>query len=241
MRELLEGRSDLSTFLVHFTRTQDDGTTGRSVLLKILNDQTLKATQVHGIARSRLEGSPVEGLFSVVCMSEAPMAHWSMLCADIPGRTWRFAPYGLVFTKDWARRFSFNPVWYLNTLAGQDWLTTPLNELADIAIRGKALARSEAGDLVNVRYRDSQIAKLLPFIETAGVGKDFSWEREWRRVGCVAFLPKETVAVLVPEEDHFAFKAEYEQQCAESGWPPAALNLVDPTWPLTRIQPAIEM
>lgn len=239
--ELLEGRSDLSTFLVHFTRTQDDRSTGRSVLLKILNDQNLKATRVHGIAKSRLEGSPVEQLFAVVCMSEAPMAHWSMLCAEIPGRTWRFAPYGLVFTKDWARRLSFNPVWYLNTLAGQDWLTTPLNDLADIAISGQALAKNDEGALVSVRFRDSQVAKLLPFIETAGVGKDFSWEREWRRVGSVSFLPRETVAVLVPEEDQPSFKAEYEQQCAESGWSPTPLNLVDPAWPLTRIKSAIEM
>jgi len=241
VRELLEGRSDLSTFLVHFTRPQDDGTTGRSVLLKILNDQTIKASRVHGIGKSLLEGSPVEHLFAVVCMSEAPMTHWSMLCSEIPGRSWRFAPYGLVFSKDWARGFSFNPVWYLNTAPGQDWLTQPLNELAEIAKSGQALTKNGDAGLEKVRFRDSQIAKLLPFVETAGVGKDFSWEREWRRVGSVAFLPRQTVAVLVPEEDQPAFRADYEEQCTDSGWSPAPLNLVDPTWPSTRIESVIKL
>ncbi len=228
---------------MHFTRGQADGTSAREVLLKILNGQVLKASRVHGIGKALLEekAAPQEVLdqLSVVCMSEAPMAHWSMFCSEIPGRSWRFAPYGLVFTKDWARGYGFNPVWYLNTVPGQSWLTTPLNELAQIASNGKARAWDGNGELKDVRFRDSQIAKILPFIETAGVGKDFSWEREWRRVGSVSFLPQETVAVLAPEEDHPAFQAEYDRQCESSDWPTTTLNLVDPTWPLSRIQGAV--
>ena len=77
--------------------------------MKILNDQTLKASRVHGIGKALLEGlsvpQEVRDRFAVICMSEAPMAHWSMLCSEIPGRSWRFAPYGLVFTKDWAGEY----------------------------------------------------------------------------------------------------------------------------------------
>ncbi len=177
----------------------------------------------------------------MLCMSEVPMEYWSMLCGDIPGRSWRFEPYGLVFTKEWARRWSFNPVWYLNTSVGQQWLTTPLNELAVVARRGGAVVGNPDGTFSTVRFRDSQIAKLLPFIETAGIGKDFSWEREWRRVGSLAFVPGDTVAVLVPEADQASFRAEYERQCSDSGWDPPPLNFVDPKWPLAKIKPAIGM
>ena len=252
VKELLAERSDLSTFLVHFTRVQDDGTTGRDVLLKILNDQTLKATRAHGMAKSRLDEMgrslpdgqsvphEVADRLSVVCMSEAPMPHWSMLCADIPGRSCKFSPYGLVFSKTWALRHSFNPVWYLNTTPGQTWLTTPVNELAELATEGKARAKAADGGWEKIRFRDSQIARLLPFIETAGVGKDFSWEREWRRVGSVAFLIRQIVAVLAPETDHLAFQAAYERQCEQSESETENLNLVDPTWPLARIKSAFE-
>lgn len=175
----------------------------------------------------------------VMCMSEAPMQHWSMLCADIPGRSCKFSTYGLVFSKTWAQRHSFNPVWYLNTTPGQTWLTTPVNELAEMATKGKALAKTAEGEWEKVRFRDSQIAKLLPFIETAGVGKDFSWELEWRRVGSVAFVIRQIGAVLAPEADHVAFQAEYDRQCEHAEWETATLNLVDPAWPRSRIETVV--
>lgn len=162
-----------------------------------------------------------------------------MLCDEIPGRSWLFAPYGLVFTKEWARGYSFNPVWYLNTMRGQTWLTTPLNELAEMAHSGMAFTKGDDGTWKKALFRDSQIAKLLPFIETAGVGKDFSWEREWRRVGSLPFTVGSTVAVLAPESDHAAFQTDYEQQCDDSGWPSTTLNLVDPNWPVDRIRDAV--
>jgi len=141
--------------------------------------------------------------------------------------------------KTWAQGYSFNPVWYLNTTPGQTWLTTPLNELAEMATKGKALKKGADGAWKQVRFRDSQIAKLLPFIETAGVVKDFSWEREWRRVGSVAFVIPQVVAVLAPESDHVAFQAEYERQ-RDADLAPVTLNLVDPSWPVARIKSAVD-
>lgn len=246
VEELLAGRSDLSTFLVHFTRAQS-GATGRDVLLKILSERLLKASNVHGIAKSLVESDTVpldvrddvRNRLAVVCMSEVPVDYWSMLCTDIPGRSWRFAPYGLVFTKDWARSWSFNPVWYLNTVMGSTWLTTPFNELMEAAHSGRAFRKNEQGNWEQVGFRESQIARVLPYIETAGVGKDFSWEREWRRVGSLSFIPRDTVAVLAPEADHATFQKDYDDMSATSGAPPTPLNLVDPSWPVSSLREAV--
>lgn len=246
VEELLAGRSDLSTFLVHFTRAQS-GATARDVLLKILYERLLKASNVHGIAKGLVESDTVpldvrddvRNRLAVVCMSEVPVDYWSMLCTDIPGRSWRFAPYGLVFTKDWARSWSFNPVWYLTTVMGSTWLTTPFNELMEAAYSRRAFRKNEQGNWEQVGFRESQIAMVLPYIETAGVGKDFSWEREWRRVGSLSFIPRDTVAVLAPEADHAAFQRDYDDMSATSGAPPTPLNLVDPSWPVSSLREAV--
>ena len=86
VEELLAGRSDLSTFLVHFTRAQGEAT-GRDVLLKILHERLLKASHVHGIAKNLVESDSVplevrddvRNRLAVVCMSEVPVDYWSML------------------------------------------------------------------------------------------------------------------------------------------------------------------
>lgn len=85
--------------MVHFTRDQD-GATARDVLLKILTERLLKASHVHDIAKSLVESDTVppevrdevRNRLAVLCMSEAPVDYWSMLCSEIPGRSWRFAP-----------------------------------------------------------------------------------------------------------------------------------------------------
>lgn len=145
----------------------------------------------------------------------------------------------MVFTKDWARGWSFNPVWYLNTVRGSTWLTTPLNELMEAAYSRQAFRRNEQGNWEQVGFRESQIAKVLPYIETAEVGKDFSWEREWRRIGSLSSIPEDSVAVLAPEADHAAFQEDYDDLSEASGAPSTLLNLVDPNWPISSSRDAV--
>ena len=108
--------------------------------------------------RVALKGLPVEQLFAVICMSEAPIAHWSMLCSSIPGRMWNFALYGLVFSKDWARTFSFNPVWYLNTLAGQIGSPRPSTSLRTL----RSMARRWSGAIGETLRRFASTTLKLP-------------------------------------------------------------------------------
>lgn len=51
IEELIHRRSDLSTFLVHFTRDTDDGMTGRENLLSILTSNFIRARNAYGMAR----------------------------------------------------------------------------------------------------------------------------------------------------------------------------------------------
>ena len=185
---LLQKRTDLSTLITHFTRDTENGTACQN-LLSILTEGCLRADKEQGLAANR--GFPEQ---QVVCFTEAPMeVAWTMV-QDIQGRRKNLGPYGVVFTKAWARNQGANPVWYIDaTPNGRDWLTNDVNRMvSDAAVEETA----------------TRILRLTPFFEPmgdwrakGGVRRDFSWEREWRRVGDLTFSLRDLATVLAPKHE----------------------------------------
>src|SRR5438270_9741867 len=170
--ELLQRRSDLSTFLVHFTRDLDTGS-ARQNLLSILTARSIDARNVHGMTRVLAAADPaVAAVQRCVCLTETPIEHTWMMCRPIANRQNQFSPYGLAFPKAWARRSGVNPVWYLDITPGHDFLTRPINDLIEIAGLGEArafVADGRSGKLLaRVSAARSQVARLAPFIEMMG-------------------------------------------------------------------------
>lgn len=145
IESLLHRRTDLSTFVVHFTRDTTTGevTTAYDNLMNILWFGKLEARTIYGMAKDLAERIPeVAETQRSVCFTETPLEHAWMMCADIEGRGIKFSGYGVAFTKTFARRRGANPVWYLDiTPSGHDWLTNPINRMVKEA-EAEASART---------------------------------------------------------------------------------------------------
>jgi len=234
IEDLLQRRSDLSTFLLHFTRAVRDRSS-KDNLLSIMRDSKIEARTCLGMGK---DTAPDDASFQesqrVVCFTETPIEHAWMMCADIAGRANSIGPHGIAFTKVWARANHANPVWYLDISArgGRDWLTQPFN-----ALRDDGLKRAQREQQSLARYPISQI---LPFLEQMGptcVGrKEFWWEREWRHVGSLAFSWSDVVAVFAPTGEH-GYLRDAMTQMGNGGCPPPPF--LDPNWGLERMVSAL--
>jgi len=217
IREVLNRRTDLSTFIVHLTRDSGGGT-ARQALDSIISSRKLRARTPMGWAKD--EDDPKDRKKQtqrVVCFSETPLEHIYLLVTEIEGRSTRLQPYGLAFTKLVARRMGINPIWYIDMTPGQKkkWaLRNAIEELRDDAIK--------AGN-----FHAKPIARLTPFMEQMGTWptrnsqKEFWWEREWRHVGDLR-LPKQKIIWLCPED-------EWDSLPADIG------PVIDPRWGLEQI------
>jgi hypothetical protein len=220
IRDVLNRRTDLSTFVVHLTRDKD-GRTARDALVSIMNTGYLRAETAMGWAKDEdVRTDPSKQTQRVICFSETPLEHIYSLVADIEGRKTRLRPYGLAMTKVTARKLGINPIWYVDQTAGQSkqWVVSKaLDELRDAAI-------------ADGNFHQSTIAKVTPFMEQMGSWpgrrpKEFWWEREWRHAGGLS-LPPRKVIWLCPEEEMGLVREETGQQ---------RVPMLDPRWGLEQI------
>jgi hypothetical protein len=213
IREVLNRRTDLSTFVVHLTR-DSEGRTARQALDSIISGRMLRARTPMGWAKEQDDPKdPKKQTQRVVCFSETPLEHIYSLVTDIEGRAIRLQPYGLAFTKLVARRMGINPIWYIDMTPGQDWiLQRAIETLRDEAIK-------------TGKFHEQPMARLTPFLEQMGTWptrqKEFWWEREWRHVGDL-LLAASGIIWLCPEN--------------ESDSLPAGIGpIIDPRWGLEQI------
>jgi hypothetical protein len=212
--DIIARRTDLSTFLVHLTRTST-GCSGKNRLKSIILCDAITATSAFGPAARKMRNSnlSIESQ-KCVCFTETPLEHVSLLTAPIEGRRIKFEPYGIVITKKQGRKYGTNPVWYLDTTPGHNWLTNPLDGMIVKAIPNGIT---------------DPLFELTPFIEQFGLGKDFSWEREWRVAGGYP-LPDRYI-LLCPEAEHQEFCAVLK----EAGKTSDDVPMLDPAWGLETI------
>ena len=220
IENLLRRRPDLSTFIVHFTRDLGDRA-ARDNIVSILSDRCLTAGSKHGKAKDY--DVPNQ---DVVCFTETPLEHAWTLVAEIEGRQVPLRPYGVVFTKIWARRRGVEPCLVYSATPGRDWvLSKSIDSMMKRAI--------ESGN------SEHEIFSLAPLIEvmgtwpTTGRRSEFWWEREWRTVGDMTFSWDDLVAVFAPEEEHSHIRTELQNL-----WPDhdlSGLKFLDTEWGLERM------
>lgn len=223
IRDVLNRRNDLSTFVVHLTKAT--ASSPKQNLESIISEGKLRAGSAMGWADEQDDPSdPARQSQRVVSFSETPLEHIYSLVADISGRQIELQPYGLAFTKMAARRIGINPVWYVDRTAGapHQWrLSKALNELKQSAVA--------KGD-----FHSSATAKLLPFCQVMGTWPDhqveFWWEREWRHPGDLAFTVDAVSLWLCPEAEIEDFTTHVLQQGATK-----KPQCIDPRWGLEQI------
>lgn len=236
IEDLLHRRTDLSTFLVHFTRDTDaPPSSARDKLLRILRTRRLRARSAYGMGAELAARFPhVAGTQKVVCFTETPLEHAWMMCQQIEGRSVQFDGHGVAFTKSFARREGVNPVWYLDITRGHSWLTEPIRELLELAV-DDATPEGEA-DPDPEELAEAPILRLTPFVEQMGtpleIRKEFWWEREWRHVGDLRFTTDDIVVVFAPQAEHDWL---WEQLVQSPDYPGGTLAFVDAHWGLERM------
>lgn len=224
IKEVIARRTDLSTFLVHLTRSQGE-VTAKDCLKKILKDKEILAKSAFGMAKEGLsQNANLLNSQNCVCFTETPLEYLHLMIGEIEGRQCDFSPYGVAITKNLGRKLSLNPIWYVDITPGHDWLTEPINQLID--------------DVKNeTDLEKCPILKIAPFIETMGSSKgmgkgyrkEFWWEREWRHVGNFRLPP--TKIILCPENEFSEFNDFIDKNTIYR----QTYSLVDPNWGLEEI------
>jgi hypothetical protein len=224
IRDVLLQRSDLSSFLVHFTRRTEDGKSAHSNLKRILRTKTIEARNAFGPAKS-LRRKDRESQ-QCVSFSEVPLEHIDCLTFEIPRRRIRLSPFGLAFSKMRGRERGANPVWYVDITPGHDFLTKAVNEMIEAS-------QADGG------FRESPLARICPFMEQMGTGtrcadgenyqKEFWWEREWRHVGDFHFGESDIAFGFAP----VSYIEEFEKLMRHSRR--RSVRFVDPRWSTERM------
>jgi hypothetical protein len=216
IRAVLQRRNDLATFVVHFTR-QSALATAEQNLVEMLVHGCIEARTPMGWASRAAARIGVEAVESqkVVCFSEAPLEHLYSLTGDIEGRRVPLEPYGIAFTKMVARRKGANPIWYVDMTYGHEWhAANALDRLREEAVRYSMSP--------NNSFREHPAAALLPFFEGMGTWqrgrKEFWWEREWRKIGHLAFRPEDVALIVAPEETHSALQRHFSRPLIDASW-----------------------
>ena len=217
IREVLQRRSDIATFVVHFTR-QHGALTAEQNLVRILVQGCIEARSPMGWARRDTTqlGPVVADAQKTVCFSEAPLEHFYTLTTQIDGRRVALEPYGIAFTKMVARRKGANPVWYVDMSDGHSWdLAHALDRMRDEA-RRKAIREGAAS------FVSDPASAILPFIEQMGTWsttqKEFWWEREWRKLGNFSFSSEEVALIIAPEVAHPALHRAFSRPAIDASW-----------------------
>jgi hypothetical protein len=218
--DALARRSDLSSFIVHFTRNTDDGMKARNNLRSIIEDQVIEARTPFGPAANAMTSKLDRQSQNCVSFSETPLEHVYCLTTRIAKRQVHLSKYGLAFTRMTARKKGVNPVWYVDITPGHEWLMNPINSLVKGTIKNRK------------RFRTSRLAQFTPFIEQMGTGpqyrKEFWWEREWRHRGDFSFSLKQVILGFAPDERVEEFE-RFTRKCGHK------IPFVDPEWNLEKI------
>jgi hypothetical protein len=218
--DVLARRTDLSTFVVHFTRKTEDGNSARMNLRSILKGSVIEARSPFGPAFQKVANVGDRDSQECVSFSETPLEYVYCLIGKIPNRRFNLSKYGLAFTKMTARTCGVNPVWYVDMTPGHDWLMKPIDELIDRTVSKRK------------KFRTSRLSRITPFIDWMGTWsasrKEFWWEREWRHCGDFRFSLSDVIVGFAPEGQLGKFE-NYTERIGRR------VPFVDPKWNLERM------
>lgn len=182
--DVLNRRSDLSTFVVHLCRDHD-GKDARERLKSILSETppTIKASRASGIFANNFK---LAGKTQAACFTEMPLEHIYSFSQLLKGRKYQFRRYGLVFSKPFALARGIGPIWYMNGFSDQpEGVISAINQLTN----------SLSDDQIE------HFRKLAPFLEWWHGGRNFYWEREWRHSGDFTFSRGDVLLGICPDAE----------------------------------------
>lgn len=223
-------RDDLSRFLVHLTRDGNDGD-AEANLLDILRSGRIEARNAHCLFQHMLHDftPKLRGRFRTVCLTEVPFTQLRHLAEEIPGRSIRLKPYGLVFRKSALLKRGASPAIYINAKGTvlRDYLLTEFK---------RHFGTNKRYDQLKQKFPNEAdaIIHYYSLVNVISDKYDFTWEREWRFPGNLAFGMSEVFAVIAPQPK--AFRSECRRKLPLLLWEDVRrVPVVSPEWNAERI------
>ena len=149
----MEGRNDLSRFVVHLTRDDsrdgpDHGQTERENFDGIMEGRTILALRPHCLHMDQIPEKHRDK-FSVCCFMEVPLPELHLVTRPIQGRRNQYSDYGLVFSRDFLVSKGAQPAIYVNSYGGDSELRT----LAVVTCALQCLGQDEVATTLYCRER----------------------------------------------------------------------------------------
>ena len=193
--------NDMSKYVVHFTK-EGDGQTTYTRSLSMLHARRIEARNAFGAGRHL---PPAK---KSVCFSEVPLHHLKRI-ADERGE------YGIGFRKEFLVAQGGGPILYAYKDTAQ-------------AKAIRSMVHAAQGE------PDDPVWDLAPFVDLPGVyGKStylFEFEREWRKVGHLAFDASDPAFLIIPESLHGAARGFFDHAEAEHVGPNYKCPFIDAYW-----------
>lgn len=227
-------RPDLSTFLVHLTRDQEDAKNAKDTLIQILDSNTLISKNPVGLFYKHPENpnnfnsttykDKLTNYLKCICLTETPLDQIkNFIEISLPwhdDKLLTYSKYGLVFTKSYIVQNGGNPCFYVNT----EKQTTLESSFLSI------FNKTNWEDFCNQNMPPNSPLNLIPFVNIFGKGGskivDYYWEREWRiRKDKLEFNYSDVIVGLCKEEDIPFFKSRYNNQ----------IHFISPDWSISRM------
>ena len=211
----VEGRNDLSRFVIHLTRddTKDDpnhGQTERENFECVMEGRTILGLRPHCLHMDEIPKKHRDA-FSVCCFMEVPLPELHLVTRPIQGRRNQYSDYGFVFSREFLVSKGAQPAIYVNSYGRNSELKDAADKVYEIAAK--------------TGFR-SKLSRLIPYLNAMNERYDFAWEREWRIAGDLEFELDDIACVILPEQGEEELKGKF----LEGGVP-----VISPGWTTERI------
>ncbi len=231
-------RDDLSRFLVHLTRNSG-GASAEENLRTMLEQGVIEARNAHCLFHRKFDqlgfSDKLKKKFRTVCLTEVPFSQLRHLAAEIRGRRIKLKPYGLVFLKSQLLERGASPALYINAKGTtlRDYLLAQF----DAHFKNRSLYRK-----LQAKYGDEadSIIRYYSLINVISATHDFSWEREWRHSGDLAFELYQLFAIVADDPENF-------RKSCKKAFPSGLYNqvrripILSPQWNAERIIEELSM
>ena len=212
--------SDMSDYVVHFTKPSLADATGYTTMLRILSGGLLlPGPEPFGIGRKE---PGLRDAHKSVCFSEVPLDQLSRIVDR------RRCSYGIAFHKDFLIRNGGAPVWYVN------WDSPQHESIRSLIERARSTTPKES----------DPVWRLTPLVDVTGkkpgapYDYEFQWEREWRKPGPIGFTTWDVSALFIPEDQHKAAREFFDTAERDQTGPNYKCTFLDGKWGAAEIEAA---
>lgn len=235
IKKVYQDRTDLSTFLVHLTKSLDEGVTAKEAFDSILGaPHKIIAKNPVGLFCNHpndknfsdlLQKNCFNDFLKVICFTETPLdqiKHFIGKDFHRENNTINYSEYGFVFTREFIQQKGGNPCFYVCTHEKRDM------QSAFLALFDSLKDKWEYVSIDKIPINSP--FKILPFVnifgkDSSGELIDYFWEREWRvPLREFQFDDNDLVLALCPENEISSYGMLFPN-----------ITFVSPQWSLSKM------